>query len=76
LGSTQLGDQGVSPMPVAPMTTLTPILPLTTGGAVPGLTVPPAMNTSPTAPATEGSILSQGIFPCPHSRFTRLPGGC
>jgi hypothetical protein len=76
LGSTQLSDQGVSPMPVAPMTTLTPILPLSTGGAVPMLTVPPSMNTSPIAPATEGSILSQGIFPCPHSRSAPLPGGC
>jgi hypothetical protein len=76
LGSDQLSDQGVSPMPVAPMTPLTPMLPPSTGGAVPGLTAPPAMNTSPAAPTTEGSILQQGIFPCPHSRFTKIPGGC
>jgi hypothetical protein len=76
LGSTELGDQGVSPMPVTPMTTQTPLLPLSTGGAAPMLTVPPPMNTSPTVPSTQGSILSQGLFPCPHSRSAPLPGGC
>jgi hypothetical protein len=76
LGSTELGDQGVSPMPVTPMTTQTPLLPLSTGGAAPMLTVPPPMNASPTVPSTQGSILSQGLFPCPHSRSAPLPGGC
>jgi hypothetical protein len=76
MGSTELGDAGTSPMPAVPMTPLTPILPLSTGGAVPMLTVQPPTTTSPTIPSTQGSILSQGTFPCPNSRSRQIPGGC